>query len=182
MQLAFRRLGIEAQLTADAEQLQKADAVIFPGVGEAGFAMQRLCERGLDKVIPQLQQPVLGICLGMQLLCAHSEEGDTEGLGVFPLHVKHFPAEGKVPHVGWNQLQELRDDWLGQLPQPAYAYFVHSYYVEASENYSIANCDYLLPFSAALRKDNFFATQFHPEKSGTWGEELLAAFLEYVQK
>lgn len=181
VRLAFKRLGIEAQVSAEPEVLRKADAVIFPGVGEAKFAMRQLREKGLDQVIPTLKQPVLGVCLGMQLLCAHTEEGNTDGLGVFPLSVKHFPPKGKVPHVGWNKLQDLRG-WMGELPQPAYSYFVHSYYVEQSEVYTVADCDYLLQFSAALEKDNFYATQFHPEKSGDWGEQLLATFLERVQK
>lgn len=181
VRLAFKRLGIEAQISADPEVLGAADAVIFPGVGEAKFAMQRLREKGLDKLIPELKQPVLGVCLGMQLLCAHTEESHTAGLNVFPLEVRHFPPKGKVPHVGWNKLQNL-NGWLGDLPKSAYAYFVHSYYVELSDEYTVASCDYLLPFSAALQKDNFYATQFHPEKSGDWGEQLLAAFLTRVQQ
>ena len=184
---ALRRLGVEPLLTDDTEQLRQADRVIFPGQGEARGAMEYLRERGLDQLIRQLQQPLLGICIGQQLLCRHSEEGDTDCLGIFPVDVLRFQPqrhEDKVPHMGWNSIDvrgKMEDgrcekllDGLGDNP---YVYFVHSYYVPVCE-FTSATCDYIVPFSAALHRDNFHATQFHPEKSGSVGERILKQFLD----
>ncbi len=175
---ALERLGIEANLTNDPEELMKADKVIFPGVGEAGNTMKNLQAMGLDVVLPQLKQPFLGICLGMQLMCKHSEEGDTACLNIFDLEVKRFAPmhKEKVPHMGWNDLQIEQPHPLTEgLPDP-HMYFVHSYYVPQSP-YSIASADYILPFCAILHRDNFYAVQFHPEKSGPQGQKLLENFI-----
>lgn len=174
---AMERLGVEATLTDDLEVIRASDKVIFPGVGEASTTMQNLRAKGLDKLIPDLKQPVLGICLGMQLLCDYSEENDTQCLGIFPQKVVKFEPKLKVPHVGWNSIYGLQNPLFKPELESEYVYFVHSYYVEKGE-YTIAECDYITPFSAAIRKDNFFATQFHPEKSGKVGEEVLKGFLE----
>lgn len=174
---AVQALGYEACITDNAAQLNAADKVIFPGVGAAAAAMQYLREKGLDKLIKQLQQPVLGICLGQQLLCNYSEEGDTECLGIFDTSVKRFPKEANVPHMGWNDIQHNNSTLFEDIDQHSDVYFVHSYYCPENE-YSIASCDYILPFSAAMQKDNFFTTQFHPEKSSTTGKQLLANFLK----
>lgn len=175
----MERLGIQATLTADHQQIQQADKVIFPGVGEANTTMNFIKERGLDEVIPALKQPVLGICLGMQLLCEYSEENDTNCLGIIPQKVLRFqPANGeKVPHMGWNQIYNLQGALFDESLEKKYTYFVHSYYVEKGD-FTTALCDYVLPFSAALQKDNFYATQFHPEKSGSIGEAILKNFLK----
>ena len=184
---ALRRLGVEPLLTDDAAELRHADRVLFPGQGEARGAMEYLRSRGLDEMIRSLTQPVLGICIGQQLLCQHSEEGDTDCLGIFPVGVKRFQPvrhEDKVPCMGWNVLCDLQTPLFGGLggdeadgqTQP-YVYFVHSYYVPLCAE-TIATADYILPYSAALHKDNFFATQFHPEKSGSVGEKILRNFLE----
>ena len=173
---ALKRLGVEAVLTNDIETIQKAEKVIFPGVGEASTTMNYLRELGLDKVIPNLTQPVLGICLGMQLLCDYSEEGDTKCLGVFPQKVVKFEPKLKVPHVGWNTIFDLRKPIFNQELEKEYVYFVHSFYAELSE-FTTAKTDYIQPFSAALQKDNFHAVQFHPEKSGTVGEQIIQNFL-----
>lgn len=174
---ALERIGVTAQLSDDAETITKADKVIFPGVGEAGSAMNYLKEKNLDKVIKELKQPVLGICLGMQLLCQHSEESNTECLGVFNEKVKRFPANKnlKVPHVGWNTIYDLKSP-LYQNCHEAFVYYVHSYYVEIGEH-AIATTNYILPFSASIHKDNFYACQFHPEKSGSIGESILKNFV-----
>ena len=174
---AMERLGIEADLTADPERIKTADRVIFPGVGEASSTMQFLREQGLDRLIRNLRQPTLGICLGMQLLCDHSEEGDTACLGIIPQQVRRFqPAAGeKIPHMGWNTLRPTPDSWLPASLAGEHVYYVHSFYAEAGPSTS-ALTDYVLPFSAALRKDNFYAVQFHPEKSGAVGEQILRAF------
>ena len=203
---ALQRLGINPTLTDNPEQLQKADKVLFPGQGEASNAMRYLREHGLDKVIRDLKNPILGICIGQQLLCRHSEEGDTECLGIFDADVLRFQPqkhEDKVPHMGWNQLrfseneelrmknEELKP--LGEELKPLgeeserglfkgfcegeFVYFVHSFYVPVCAQ-TIATTDYILPFSAALHKDNFYATQFHPEKSGSVGERIIKNFLE----
>jgi imidazole glycerol-phosphate synthase subunit HisH len=181
VKLALQRLGVEAVLTADIAKISQADKVIFPGVGEASWAMNQLRDAGLDKLIPTLKQPLLGICLGMQLLCEHTEEGDTPCLGVFPVKVKHFDSNGtsgfKVPHVGWNNIKELKSPLFKGVKENEYMYFVHSYYADHN-GYSIANNDYVLPFSAALSRDNFYAVQFHPERSGEAGEQVLRNFLE----
>lgn len=182
---ALRRIGEEPVLTDDAEMLRRADHVIFPGQGEASNAMHYLREHGLDKVLLSLKQPVLGICIGQQLMCSHSEEGDTDCLGIFPMDVKRFEPENiseKVPQMGWNSIwfqggQEVSELFEG-VEDGSFIYNVHSYYVPLSEKYTIAKCDYILPYSAALHKDNFYATQFHPEKSGKVGEQILRNFLK----
>ena len=177
---ALRRLGVEPVLTDDAELLAKADRVLFPGQGEARTTMQSLREKGLHRIIPSLRQPVLGICVGQQLLCRHSEEGDVDCLGVFDVDVKRFRPqrhEDKVPCMGWNSLTGLSSPLFRDMNDGEYVYFVHSYYVPQCE-WTIATADYTLPYSAALRKDNFFATQFHPEKSGGVGERIIRNFLE----
>jgi len=176
---ALKRLGIQPALTHQPEEIRRADKVIFPGVGEASSTMQFLRRQRLDQLIPELQQPVLGICLGMQLMCQHSEENDTVGMGIFPLRVRRFPRSSglKVPHMGWNQVQRHPDSWLPTGPSSNYSYFAHSYYVETGEN-TVATADHILHFSAALRKQNFYATQFHPEESCKYGAQVLAAFLE----
>lgn len=175
---ALRRLGVEPLLTDDAAELRQADRVLFPGQGEARGAMTYLRERGLDQVICSLTQPVLGICVGQQLLCRHSEEGDVDCLGIFDAEVKRFRPtlhEEKVPCMGWNALYDLKSQLFASLEAP-YVYFVHSYYVPLCEE-TIATADYVLPYSAALHKNNFYATQFHPEKSGSVGEQILKNFL-----
>lgn len=175
---AMERLGIDARLTDDHEQIKSAEKVIFPGVGEAKTTMNYLKERGLDDVIRSLTQPVLGICLGMQLLCEHSEEQDTPCLGIIPQEVKLFqPSNGeKVPHMGWNSLQNEANGWFPKDIDGQFVYFVHSYYVENGP-YTTAQSQYIHPFSSALQKDNFYATQFHPEKSSKVGEQILKTFL-----
>jgi len=174
---ALNRLGISPVITDDPQILTTADKVIFPGVGEAASAMQYLRERNLDQVIKSLQCPVLGICLGMQLMCESSEEGATSGLGIFPVKVKRFPAADKVPQVGWNTVAQLRSPLFKIIPAETYFYFVHSYYAEIAAD-SAAVCDYIVEFSASLAKNNFYGTQFHPEKSGSSGELVLKNFLE----
>ena len=176
---ALQRLGVNARLTDDPEQIIAADKVIFPGVGEANTTMAYLRSKGLDKVIKELRQPVLGICLGMQLLCEHSEENDTPCLGIIPQKVVRFiPQNGeKVPHMGWNSIYDLGSQLFKPDLEKEYVYFVHSYYVEKGA-YTAALCDYTKPFSAAVQKDNFYATQFHPEKSGTVGAAILDNFLK----
>jgi glutamine amidotransferase len=174
---ALKRLGVEAVLTSDMETIRKADKVIFPGVGEASTTMRHLQKIGLDKVIPNLTQPVLGICLGLQLLCEHSEEGDTKCLGVFRQKVIKFESKLKVPHVGWNTIFDLKKGIFNSDLENEYVYFVHSFYAELSE-FTAATTDYIVPFSAALQKDNFYATQFHVEKSGSVGEKILRNFIE----
>lgn len=175
---AIERLGFSCVITDNADEIRSAAKVIFPGVGEASSAMTYLNAKGLDQVICSLTQPVLGICLGQQLLCQFSEEGNTECLGIFPVQVKKFPPLDIVPHMGWNTLQmNGRSPLLNGIQEDDDVYFVHSYYCEPS-NYSLATCDYILPFSAAMQKDNFYATQFHPEKSAGIGERILLNFLE----
>lgn len=177
---ALRRLGVEAQSTADKEWLQSADKVIFPGVGEAETTMKHLRATGLDGLIKDLRQPVLGICLGMQLMCRHSEEGNVDCLRIFDADVKRFVPqrhEEKVPHMGWNTVGKLNSPLFQGVRDGEFVYFVHSFYVPEGE-FTAATTDYILPFSAALHKDNFYATQFHPEKSGDTGEKILRNFLE----
>lgn len=178
LQFALSRLGVEAILSKDWATIQAADKVFFPGVGAAGFAMQQLKASGLEELIPQLTQPVLGICLGMQLLCKASEENAAQGLGIFDTIVQAIPpASGlKVPHMGWNQLQEENSPLLKGLPPSSYFYFVHSYAVPVVGN-TTAQATHGQTFSAMLEKDNFYAVQFHPEKSGPVGAQLLANFL-----
>ncbi|MDB5226674.1 MAG: hisH [Bacteroidota bacterium] len=174
------RLGVQAVITDDAEQIQNADKVIFPGVGHAEATMKYLKEKNLDKVIKNITQPFLGICLGQQLMCAHSEEGDVDCLGIFPVKVKKFKSADnhiKIPQMGWNNLYDLKSPLFKNIPDLSFVYFVHSYYSEVNEN-TIATCDYIHPFSAALQKDNFYATQFHPEKSADAGQKIIQNFIE----
>jgi glutamine amidotransferase len=177
VQNALKRAGYECLITDDPAELMKADKVIFPGVGEAGSAMQYLRERGLDKTIISLKQPVLGICLGLQLMCRHSEEADTQCLGIFEAEVMLFPPVDKIPHMGWNNFLTLKGDLYKGITINDDVYYVHSYYADICSSTS-ATCDYILPFSASLQKDNFYATQFHPEKSAGVGEKILQNFLE----
>lgn len=174
---ALQRLGYEALLTNDSETISRADKVIFPGVGEAGSAMQKLTQSGLDKLIPKLTQPVLGICLGMQLLCSHSEEGDTQGLKVFDAKVERFNNDLKVPQMGWNTIENLKGPLFKNIPEKSYMYLVHSYYVPLHEA-TAAESEYGNRFSVALQKDNFYGVQFHPEKSADMGSRLLKNFIE----
>lgn len=173
---ALQRLGLEPLLTDRPDELRQADKVIFPGQGEASSAMRYLRERGLDEVIVSLTQPVLGICVGLQLMCRHSTEGDVDCLGIFNAHVKRFPPERKVPHMGWNDITVTGGVLCDHLPADAYLYYVHSYYAELSEHTTATN-DYILPYSVALEKDNFYAIQPHLEKSGRDGEMILRNFL-----
>lgn len=176
VQNALKKLGFEAVITSDIETIKNAEKVIFPGVGEASSAMKKLKERGLDTIIPNLKQPVLGICLGMQLMCNASEEGNTKALGIFDCEVKLFPNSDIVPHMGWNNVSKMKGKLLENISEIDNFYFVHSYYAEICENTSSV-CDYITSFSATLEKDNFFAAQFHPEKSGDAGFKLLENFL-----
>lgn len=178
---ALERLGVEAELTDEVEKIRAADRVIFPGQGEASSAMAYLKERKLDQLIRELKQPFLGVCLGLQLLCTHSEENDTDCLGIFPVKVKRFiPSAGgqeKVPHVGWNSLENLvKNPLLKDLPDSKFMYFVHSYYAELGEH-TLATTTYIHDFTAILHRDNYWAIQAHPEKSSTLGEKLLENFL-----
>lgn len=177
---ALRRMGIEPLLTDDAEALRKADRVFFPGQGHAGEAMDYLKARKLDEVIRDLKQPVFGICVGQQLLCKHSEEGDTDCIGIFDEEVKRFQPknhEDKVPCMGWNQLYDIKSPLFNGLDDGDYVYFVHSFFVPVCAE-TIATADYILPYSASMQKDNFYTCQFHPEKSGKVGERILKNFLE----
>jgi len=174
---ALERLGVNATLTDDFEEIKKADKVIFPGQGEASTAMQYLRARNLDQLIKDLKQPFFGVCLGLQLLCSHSEENDTECLGIFPLKVKKFPPLDKVPHVGWNNLENLKTPLLKGVDEKDHVYYVHSYYAELSEEYTIATSHYITSFSAFLHRDNYYAMQAHPEKSSVSGEKILTNFL-----
>ena len=174
---ALKRLGCEAKLSGEADVIRQADRVIFPGVGQASAAMAQLKARKLDNLIPRLQMPVLGICLGMQLMCRSTEEENTAGLGIFPVKVKKFSGKYKIPHMGWNTISGLRSALFGGMKEEEWMYFVHSYYVPLNE-YCIAACDYQESFAAAIQKDNFYGCQFHPEKSSVAGEKLLKNFLE----
>ena len=177
---ALKRLGVEAVITADKEILQSADKVIFPGVGEAGTTMNHLKATGLDELIKNLRQPVFGICLGMQLMCRHSEEGEVDCLNIFDVDVKRFVPqkhEDKVPHMGWNTIGKTNSKLFEGFTEEEFVYFVHSFYVPVCD-FTAAETDYIHPFSAALHKDNFYATQFHPEKSGKTGERVLRNFLD----
>jgi glutamine amidotransferase len=180
---ALNRLGVNAEITADPEKIRNADKVIFPGVGEASTTMKYLRKHKLDELIVSLKQPVLGICLGLQLMCSHSEEGDTKCLGIFDEQVKRFiPKPGeqfvtKVPHMGWNAVYNLKSTLFSSELENEYVYFVHSFYAGLGEH-TAATCNYIQPFSAALQKDNFYATQFHPEKSGRVGAKILENFLK----
>ena len=174
---AIERLGYTAVLTNNPDEIQQADKVIFPGVGEASYAMQKLKESGLDSLIPTLNQPVLGICLGMQLMCNHSEEGNTVGLGIFDANVIRFSNNVKVPQMGWNQIYNLKSSLFQGINDNEYMYLVHSYYVPNCKE-AIATTNYDLEYASALQKNNFYGTQFHPEKSGDVGEQILANFLK----
>ncbi|MCJ7467326.1 MAG: imidazole glycerol phosphate synthase subunit HisH [Maribacter sp.] len=177
IKFAVERLGYSAVLSDDANEIKTADRVIFPGVGEASSAMKKLRNTGLDLLIPKLQQPVLGICLGMQLMCNSSEEGDTHGLGIFDIEVVRFSNKVKVPQIGWNQISDLKTALFKDIPENEYIYMVHSYYAPLCAA-TIAESDYGLRYSAALGKDNFYGVQFHPEKSSAIGEAILRNFLE----
>lgn len=174
---AIERLGYTAVLTNNPDEIQQADKVIFPGVGEASYAMQKLIESGLESLIPNLIQPVLGICLGMQLMCHHSEEGNTNGLGIFDANVIRFSNNVKVPQMGWNQIYNLKSSLFQGINDNEYMYLVHSYYVPNCKE-AIATTNYDLEYASALQKNNFYGTQFHPEKSGDVGEQILANFLK----
>lgn len=175
---ALERIGITAIVTDDHDEIRSAERVIFPGVGEASSAMNYLRKKGLDKLICSLTQPVLGICLGMQLMCAHSEENDTECLGIFDQRVIKFSSTGlKVPQIGWNNISQLKSHLFENVNENAYMYFVHSYYVENCSN-AIATTDYINVYSSAVRKNNFYAVQFHPEKSGEAGQKILENFIK----
>ena len=176
---ALGRLGVEAEVTDDAHTIRTADKVIFPGVGEASSAMRSLKENNLDNIIKELKQPVLGICVGMQLLCRHSEENDTNCLDIVPVGVKRFSSSFKlkVPQVGWNNIFQLQSPLFTGVPESSYIYNVHSYYAEDSQ-YTIAKCEYGLEYAAAVKKDNFYGVQFHTEKSAEVGDKIIKNFLE----
>ncbi|MCF6222089.1 MAG: imidazole glycerol phosphate synthase subunit HisH [Flavobacteriaceae bacterium] len=180
IKFALKRLGYDALLTNDFEIIKHADKVIFPGVGEAASAMDKLIKSGLHQLIPQLKQPVLGICLGMQLLCNHSEEGNTNGLSVFDVNVKKFPKGEKIPQIGWNQIESLQGELFKGIEEREFMYLVHSFYVPINNN-TIATTNYGFDYATALQKDNFYGVQFHPEKSSYAGERILNNFLELVQ-
>lgn len=177
VQNSLNRLNVESVVTDDFNLIRKADKVIFPGVGEASSTMKLLKEKGLDQLIPTLKQPVLGVCLGMQLMCKNNEEGNTVGMGIFDIGIKKFPAKNIVPHMGWNTISDFNSGIFSGIEENSDVYFVHSFYCELSKN-TTSVCDYILPFSASLQKDNFYAMQFHPEKSGDIGSRLLENFLK----
>jgi glutamine amidotransferase len=177
IKFALERLGYQAILSENSEEIRAADRVIFPGVGEASSAMKKLRFSGLDKIIPTLKQPVLGICLGMQLMCHSSSEGETRGLGIFNTDVERFTKKVKVPQIGWNQISDLRSPLFKGIPEEAYIYLVHSYYAPVCEE-TIASSFYDITYSSALARDNFFGVQFHPEKSSDVGEQILLNFLK----
>ncbi len=179
IKFALERLGYTGTLSSDAQEIRSADKVIFPGVGEASSAMRKLKSTGLDKVIPQLKQPVLGICLGMQLMCNRSEEGNTEGLGIFDVEVIHFEKKLKVPHIGWNRITDLETPLFKNVQEKEYVYLVHSFYAPVCKE-TIAKCDYGVEYSSALKKENFYGVQFHPEKSSAAGERILENFLKLM--
>lgn len=177
---ALKRLNITATITDDKKLIKSADKVIFPGVGEAQTTMNHLRQNGMDTLIKDLKQPVLGICMGMHVMCDYLEEGNTNGLGIFQTDVKRFIPENpadKVPHMGWNTVSDTKTNLFKDFTKEEFVYFVHSYYVPVNE-YTAATTNYIIPFSAALHKDNFYATQFHPEKSGSVGERILCNFLD----
>ena len=178
LQFALERLGVEAQITHDIDSISSADKVIFPGQGEAASAMEKLRSKGLDTLIPLLRQPVLGICLGMQLLCKQTEEGSTQGLGILPSKVKRFPNIVKVPQMGWNTVNHNAEGLFEGITQDCYMYLVHSYFVPVTPN-TIAQTNYAGAYSVAVQKDNFYGVQFHPEKSSKDGLRLLENFLKF---
>ena len=176
---ALLRLGVSAEITGDHDKIRRADKVIFPGVGEASTTMAYLKKEGLDKLIPELKQPVLGICLGLQLMCSHSEEGDSTLTGIIPLKTRLFSEElqVKVPHTGWNKVFcTVECKLFNGIPQGSHFYFVHSYFIEFNSTFTLALAEYGIKFSAVIQKDNFYGVQFHPEKSGLAGEQLLKNF------
>ena len=177
IKFAIKRLGYDAVLTDDAAEIKAADKVIFPGVGEASSAMKMLKSTGLDKVIPQLTQPVLGICLGMQLMCEYCEEGDTTGLSIFDAKVVKFDNSVKVPQIGWNQIYDLQSDLFEGVNEKEYVYLVHSFYVKECEE-TICSTEYGVEYTSAIKKNNFYGVQFHPEKSSKAGEKILENFLK----
>ncbi|PKB44283.1 glutamine amidotransferase [Cellulophaga sp. RHA19] len=177
IKFAIKRLGFEAILTDNVDEILNADKVIFPGVGEASSAMSKLRDSGLDALIPTLKQPVLGICLGMQLMCNASEEGETRGLGIFNVDVVKFSNKVKVPQIGWNEISNLKTNLFSKVKEKSHIYMVHSFYAPVT-NETIATSNYDVDYSAALQKDNFYGTQFHPEKSSEVGEQILRNFLE----
>lgn len=177
VRLALQREGLNPLVTDDPDQIRNADRVIFPGVGEASTAMDYLKKNALDRIILNLHQPFLGICLGLQLMCSYSEENNTPCLGVFSNTIKKFPPKDKVPHMGWNTINNLSNGLFKGIENGSYVYFVHSYYAEISDT-MIGQTEYILPFTSALQKDNYYAVQFHPEKSGKIGAQILRNFLE----
>ena len=177
IKFAIKRLGFEAVLSDDPEEIRSADKVIFPGVGEASSAMRKLHASGLERLVPELKQPVLGICLGMQLMCNSTAEGNTKGLGIFDVDVIQFQKDIKVPQIGWNQISHLKTGLFGGIDEGEHIYLVHSFYAPPCDE-TIAESDYGVRYSAALGKDNFFGTQFHPEKSSDVGERILKNFLD----
>ncbi|MFT4663347.1 MAG: glutamine amidotransferase [Polaribacter sp.] len=177
VQNALSRLGYESVITDNATTILQAEKVIFPGVGEASSAMKYLRKKELDKVILAIKQPMLGICLGLQLMCTYSEEGQTECLGIFDSEVKRFPPKEIVPHMGWNNFTSLESQLFNKVEKENDVYYVHSYYATVCKS-TVATCDYITPFSAAMQKNNFYASQFHPEKSAIIGEQILKNFLE----
>tara|TARA_R110000787_G_scaffold41071_13_gene101618 strand:+ start:13536 stop:14114 length:579 start_codon:yes stop_codon:yes gene_type:complete len=177
VQNALNRLGYASIITDDPTIILNSEKVIFPGVGEASSAMEYLIDKGLDEVIKSVTQPFLGICLGLQLMCNHTEEGNTSCLGIFDTNVKLFPPKEKVPHMGWNNFADVKGTLFSKINKSDDVYYVHSYYAELNKD-TVAVCNYINPFSAALQKDNFYATQFHPEKSARIGEQILKKFLE----
>lgn len=177
LKFAAKRLGYNAILSSDAEEIRLADKVIFPGVGEASSAMKMLKNKGLDKVIPNLKQPVLGICLGMQLMCNYCEEGNTEGLGIFKAEVVKFDNGLKVPQIGWNRIYDLKSELFEGISEQEFVYLVHSFYVKECEE-TIASTNYGVEYTSAIQKNNFYGVQFHPEKSSEAGEMILKNFLE----
>jgi glutamine amidotransferase len=180
---ALERIGVEAMVTDDHEEIRSADSVLFPGVGEALSALQSLQEKNLDKLIPELKQPVLGICVGLQLLCTHSEERNTKGLNVFDVKVKRFPSKPnlKVPQIGWNAIYGLQSPLFKNVKENSYIYYVNSYYAELCE-WTIAKSDYGIEYSASLQKDNFYGVQFHTEKSADAGEQILRNFMNITDR
>ena len=180
VQYALQRIGVESEVTDDIDRIQRADKVIFPGVGHAYAAMESLKQSGLSQAIVNLKQPVLGICLGMQLMCSHSQEGETNCLGIFDTDIQLFESPVlKVPQIGWNNIYDYRSDLFEGLEEAAFVYTVHSYYAAVSKD-TVAKTDYILPYSAALQKRNFYGVQFHPEKSGLVGETILKNFIQKI--